>query len=160
MTYLRIVPLLIFIVILFAACRPDYIFEKRTPIENNRWTYSDTLNYTFDIADTNQYYNFYLDLEHLTNYPHQNIYLMIHTLYPSGKRIAQRLSIDLADKTGRWYGKCGAESCQLRVNLQEKAYFNELGSHTLTLEQYMRLDPLPAIQSVALRIERLQQTRN
>lgn len=141
------------------ACGPDFVFEKNYEIPNAEWSYADTLDFEFDIQDTNQLYNFYLDIEHEVGYKNQNIYFMIHTQYPSSKRIAQQLSIDLANKAGAWFGKCGNESCKLRVNLQEKAFFNETGKHTLTLEQYMRVDPLPGIKNLALRIEKLEERR-
>ncbi len=146
---------LLFAFIGLSSCGPDFVYEKSIPIENEQWSYSDTLDFEFEITDTSQLYNFYLDIDHSSKYTTQNIYLMVYTKYPSDKRISQQLSINLADKTGAWHGKCSSELCKLRVNLQSKAFFNELGNHTITLEQYMRVDPLPGIKNLALRIEKL-----
>ncbi len=133
-------------------CRENFYFESVKTIGQDQWSYADTLDFDFDITDTTALYDIYLDLQHATEYPYQNIYLQVYTRFPSGKRIQERLPIDFADRTGRWFGRCNTEWCRLRVNLQQDAYFNETGTYTITLEQFMRMDPLPGIREVAVRL--------
>lgn len=144
---------LLLIVSLVTSCGPNFIYEKDYEIANQAWTYSDTLDFEIDIVDTTAIYNLYLDLEHSTDYAFQNIYLQVYTQYPNGKRTKDLLPIDIADKSGKWYGKCNSETCQLRVNLQEGAFFNAAGTYVITLEQYMRKESLSGLNSMALRIE-------
>lgn len=144
---------------LFTACGPNYIFDQEFKISEEGWTYADTLNFAVEITDTTSIYNLYLDINHSTEYARQNIYMMIHTQFPSGQRIKERLSVDLANRAGQWYGKCDSESCDLRLNIQEGAFFNALGPHKITIEQYMRIDPLLGVNSIALRIEDTGQRR-
>ena len=141
------------------SCGPNYIYEETFELTNGEWTYQDTLDFTIEIADTLEIYNLYLDIEHSTNYAMQNIYIIIHTQFPSGERIKERVSIDFADKMGQWYGNCDKTSCDLRVNIQKGAFFNLPGKHTFTIEQFMRIDPLPGLKSVAFRIEDTGQKR-
>ena len=141
------------ILFIFSSCQPDLFFEENKTLGEEGWTYDNKLDYTIAIDDTLQLYNIYLNINHSTEYAYQNIYLMIHTKYPSGKIVSEQLPIDFADKTGQWHGKCNKENCQLGVNLQKDAFFNTPGSYTITIEQYMRIDSLPGISDITLMLE-------
>lgn len=143
----------LFTLLFFFGCKEDFYFEESKELPSSQWTYQDTLNFTFQVVDTSTIYNLYLDIDHATEYPFQNVYLKVATRFPSGKRIKEQLPINFAEKTGRWYGKCDSEWCKLRVNLQQGAFFNELGDHTITLEQFMRVDPLPGIKGLSIKLE-------
>ncbi len=135
------------------SCGPNYIYDQTFEIAEDGWAYKDTLDFEVEITDTLEIYNLYLDIEHATNFAKQNIYILIYTSFPSGERIKERVAIDFADKMGQWYGDCNTEKCNLRVNIQQGAFFNLLGKHTITIEQYMRINPLPGIKNIRLRIE-------
>jgi gliding motility-associated lipoprotein GldH len=131
----------------------DIIFEKKVELKDKRWTYADSLQYTFPIKDTTKIYSIYLQVAHEQVYPFQNIYLMLHTQFPSGKRIDNRINIDLAEPTGKWNGDCSGDVCELEIPIQEGAYFNETGNYTLTVEQYLRQDTLVGISAVKVMLE-------
>ncbi len=128
-------------------------FESTKSLNEDKWTYQDTLNFSFSISDTFAIYNLYLDIEHSTEYSYQNIYMQVYTRFPSGKRIKELLPIDFADKTGRWYGDCNKDWCNLRVMLQQGAFFNEIGEHTIALEQFMRVETLPGLRGMSIKLE-------
>ncbi|MFK7809483.1 MAG: gliding motility lipoprotein GldH [Saprospiraceae bacterium] len=141
------------ILLQFFACQEEFYFESEKTIAEDQWTYQDSVNFTFSIADTSALYNLILDIEHATDYRFQNIYLNVATKYPSGKRIKEQLPINFADKMGKWYGDCDSEWCRLRVNLQQGAFFNAVGDYTITLEQHMRVNPLPGVRGLSLKLE-------
>jgi gliding motility-associated lipoprotein GldH len=128
------------------------IFEKDYTIKNDAWTYADTLSFAFDITDTMALYDIVLTVEHTPQYSMQNIYTNIYTKFPKGERIKQTLSIDLADNTGTWQGKCSGSSCDFNIKIQENAFFNILGAHVITLEQFMRVESLAGIKNIGLKI--------
>ncbi len=142
----------LFVLLLFG-CGPDYILDQKYDIEKSEWTYADTLNFEVDIQDSLKIYNIHLKIEHSTEFPKQNMYIMIHTQFPSGERISEKLSVELANLGGGWYGDCNSEWCQFSLPIQEGAFFNAIGKHTFTLEQYMRIDPVPGIKNISLKIE-------
>jgi len=159
MTKSNILTITFFALLTFIGCKEDFYFESERVLTADQWSYQDSLDFTFSIADTSALYNLYLDINHSTEYPYQNVYLNVATLFPSGKRIKERLPIDFADKTGRWYGNCDSEWCKLRVNLQQDAFFNEIGKHTITLEQNMRVNPLPGIRQLSIKLEDTKRKR-
>lgn len=148
----KILPL-IALSLLFFSCGPEVIYEKKLDLPDSGWTYTDTLHYEFDITDTSKLYNLFLDINHLKDFSSQNLYVKIHTGFPDGNRTDQVLSIDVFDKIGRWLGDCGSQDCSLNIPIQGRAYFDQIGKHTFTLEQYMRSDPLPGVLSATLKIE-------
>ncbi len=140
-----------------SACGPTVIYEEEQTIAPSGWTYADTLAYQFDIADTSQVYNLFLTLQHSADFSSQNIYVRVYTGFPNGKRLSQRLSLEISDKIGRWLGDCSGDNCQIDIPLQANAYFDQIGPHYFTLEQYMRVDPLPGITAVSFRVEVAEQ---
>ena len=158
MKYTQIILLLVSVLV-FGSCGESRLYDKKQAILNETWTYKDTLNFDFEIADTFKIYNLYVDIEHSENYPFQNIYLMTHTKFPSGERPAQRINVDLANSAGSWLGKKSGKNFTHRIDLQENAYFNKAGKYTLTLAQFMRQDSLP-ISSIRFGVEDTKQTRD
>ncbi len=159
MAKIRFLFVLCISILFFSACGPEVIFEKKLEIPASGWTYQDTLHYEFEIMDTSKVYNLFLDLGHTTDFSSQNLYVKLYTGFPNGQRPAQRLSIDIADKTGAWLGKCSGEKCQLDLPIQSNAYFNQLGTYSFTVEQFMRVDSLAEVLSAAFRIEVAEEKR-
>jgi gliding motility-associated lipoprotein GldH len=134
------------------ACGPNYVIKESRDIAETGWAYKDTLDFAFEIADTTQLYDLEIVVEHATDFPYQNMYTLISTRFPSGRRLQKQLSLELADKAGVWAGVCGSKVCTITIPIQQGAYFNEAGPYLITLEQYMRIDPLPGLSRVTLQI--------
>lgn len=142
------------------SCKQSIVYEETFEIDPQQgWAYADSLTYAFSIADTLQVYNLYLELDHLVDYPYQNLYINIRTVFPDGKDLAQVLSLELSDKQGFWQGNCNSKACELRIPIQEEAYFNQPGDYRIVVEQYMRTDSLRGLQSIGLQLEKTGVTR-
>ncbi|MCB0650739.1 MAG: gliding motility lipoprotein GldH [Saprospiraceae bacterium] len=151
--------LLLTIPLIFFACGSDYAYQKEYTIPEEGWTYQDTLDFTFDIEDTTSIYNLYLKIEHDKDYAFQNLYTKVHTKFPGGERIAETLSLELADKAGGWQGNCSKKSYQLSIPIQKNAFFNATGAYKITLEQFMRTDPVKGLHKIGFMLEKTAQTR-
>ena len=106
---LRSFILFLFMVISMTACGPDYLFQQRIEIPNQEWTYEQIADFEIEVKDTLELYNLILEIEHSVNYSKQNIYVKIHTEFPSGEKLSKQIPINFADKGGQWYGDCGNE---------------------------------------------------
>ena len=138
----------------FIACQSNVHFEKTYSFDPAIWSHVDTLDFSFEITDTTQLFDIALDVEHTTDFPMQNLYVQFYTQFPSGLRLSKLVSLELADKAGVWFGSCNADDCRVRIPLQNGAFFNELGSYTITVEQYTRQKDLRGVQSMGLALER------
>ena len=151
---------LFFAVMLFCiGCGDNYIANETKTIPAYGWTYRDSLAYHFDISDTTKLYNLYLDIKHDDTYPLQNLYTFIKTDYPNGKQYKQQLNIDLASKSGNWNGKKSwfGNEYNTRIVLQEGAFFNQIGTYKLGLQQYLRQDSLQGLKSLTFCVENTNQ---
>ena len=154
---MRILSIFLFVMMLAgSACGPSYYYDEQFTINDARWAYTDTIEFNFDIADTTASYDLMLDVEHSTAYAYQNIYIKIFTTFPDGTFLEQEVPIDFADSKGTWYGKCASSICDLRVILQEGAHFNQGGKYQLSIVQFMRVDPLPGISAIAVKLDKQQ----
>ena len=142
-----------------ASCSPGYDYEKQYELTGGYWAQDDTLDFAFSIEDTLAIYNLYLEVEHSASYGYQNLYTKIYTQFPSGERIEELLSLELADKAGVWLGACNSKSCILKIPIQEGAFFNQAGEFAVTVEQYMRVNPVEGILGMGFLLEDTGQKR-
>lgn len=133
-------------------CGSDYIFQKKLDIREGEWRYNDVLTFDFDIEDVSKKYDLLLDVTHAGDYGFQNLYVQFHTSYPSGEKKTQMVSLELATKSGIWNGKCSGNSCTVEIPLQANATFDEAGKHSISIEQFMRKNPLQGVESMTLKI--------
>ncbi len=138
---------------LLSSCGPDYILKEKIQLENEIWTYDDTLTFSVDIPDTSTIYNLYIEVEHSQDYPFQNLYTNIYTRFPNGQQLKELISLELANSAGLWSGKCQGNHCQTDISIQQGAFFNQPGAYHFSLEQFMRKDSLRGIRSFTFKIE-------
>jgi gliding motility-associated lipoprotein GldH len=138
---------------LFAACQPRPVLDETRSFPEGYWTYADTLDFAVTIPDTTGLYDLFLDLRHSPDFPNQNLYIRIYTRFPDGKRLDKLVSLELADKAGAWFGRCNSSECRLTIPIQSRAFFDQPGPYLFTLEQYSRIDTLPGIRSLGMRIQ-------
>ncbi len=143
------------------ACKDTCVSNTNLSIPSYGWTYKDSLQYNFEIKDTSKLYNLYLDINHTSAYPLQNLYTYIKTAYPNGKVYQQQLNMDLAAKSGQWNGEKEwfSDKYNLRIVLQEGSFFNQVGQYKLSLQQYLRQDSILGLNSITFCIEDAQRKR-
>lgn len=139
--------------VIFIACEPGPLLNKKVGFADRQWSHADTLDFEVVVKDTAVLYDLFIDMEHSPEFPSQNLYIRIYTRFPDGNRLGKLVSLELADKSGAWFGRCNNDRCRLTIPIQEKAYFNMPGSYVFTLEQYTRMDPLPGVKSLGMRIQ-------
>jgi gliding motility-associated lipoprotein GldH len=142
------------------SCNPNRVYEKNIDIPGYNWDIKNKLTYKANITDTNFIYRISVNVRHTNFFQFSNLWLMVYTTFPDGELQSQRVQLPLANKDGKWHGDCLGDICDLNVTIQERAYFNQTGTHTFTFEQIMRdkeinIDYLPAIMAMGLRIDKV-----
>ncbi len=149
-----------FLALIALGCGPKYALKKSYTIENEAWTYADSLRFEFEIADTITLYDLLLDLKHTTAFASQNLYTRISTQFPDGTRLSKPVSLELANAAGEWQGKCSSKSCNIEIPIQEGAYFNQTGKYIVMLEQFMRDSVVNGVQRITLKVMETGKVRN
>lgn len=149
------ITLFLFLCICFQSCQQSFMYEKDISLPENVWNYDNKIEFDFEIPSTEELYNLYLDIEHGTDFKSQNMYVKFYTKSPSGKIVADVVSLEMAEKSGVWLGKCSSEACNLSIPIRSNIFFEENGDYKLTLEQFTRDADLKFVNSIGLKIEKI-----
>lgn len=142
-----------FCLLIIASCSAPLIYDETVAIHNGSWSYSEPASFSFDIDDVSSKHNLYLDIDHSTDFPYENLYVRIHTAFPDQTDVSDTLSIQMIDNQGNWIGECSGTTCDLKVFLQEQIKFKAAGKYTIQIEQFTRSEQLEGVNSISFSIE-------
>ncbi|MDX2002353.1 MAG: gliding motility lipoprotein GldH [Chitinophagales bacterium] len=141
--------------VLLSGCNPNVVFEKNQEIEKYVWNKNKPVVLSTTIEDTTLRYNISVNIRHANFYEYSNLWMMVYTTFPDGKKLHQRIEFQLAETSGKWQGDCTGDICDINLPIQQNARFEQPGKYTFEFEQIMRQDLLPGIMAVGLKIEKL-----
>ncbi|MBX2964240.1 MAG: gliding motility lipoprotein GldH [Cyclobacteriaceae bacterium] len=156
---MRILFLFLLLVIVCQACDHQRLYEKNNDFRNRSWVVSEKPAFDFDIEDTESTYNLFITIRNEADYPNANIYFTYYLSDSTGTTFEKSLKSEfLFDrKTGRPLGKSGIGYVyEHKFPILEGYTFSKPGTYTMRFEQFMRVDSLPGILSVGLRVEKAQ----
>lgn len=159
-TRTKYLTLFIFCLIFLSSCLRSNIFEKNVAIKNFKWNENNKIPFTFHLSDTTASYSMYFTMRHTDAYPFSNIWLNIQTQFPNKDSTSNsKVEIPLADAEGKWLSRGSKgmnEVWEHRMLIASPLKFSLQGDYTITLSQIMRINPLPEIMSVGIRLEKNQ----
>ncbi len=141
-------------VVLFSSCDPDRVFEKNIRIPDGIWDRNNLVRFEVVVEDTITPHNLYINVRNAGMYPVSNLYLFVTTTAPSGHTIKDTVQIILADERGNWLGKGLGDIWDYQQLYKENVRFAQKGEYIFEYEQAMRLEKLPFIMDVGLRVEK------
>ena len=153
MKSIRFVLLLAFL----TACDRTVVFEKNIVIPDNKWEIKNSVALDVEIKDTTSLNNIYINIRNAGGYPYSNLYLFMNTTTPNGEESRDTVELTLADTQGRWLGDGSGDIWDNRILLKRNFRFPHKGTYHFELQQAMRINPLPQIMDVGMRIEKAEQ---
>ncbi len=120
---------------------------------NPGWQSEDAAVFEWQVVDTLERYDFFVDLRHDQQYPFSNIYLFVDFTFPNGRMLKDTLSCELADDRGNWLGSGFGNMVDHRIGFRRATGFPLTGDYSLAIAHGMRIDPLPGISDVGFRLE-------
>jgi gliding motility-associated lipoprotein GldH len=140
-----------------SACHQDVLNSEEWSMDHQQWIAGDMKSFTLEASDTVTAYAMDITLTHDAAYPYQNLYIKTHTTFPSGKEVESVTSIELINRDGSWAGDCSGKTCTISLPLQQRFTFPEVGTYTWAVEQYMRKDTIPGVNSFKAVCRRLKE---
>lgn len=137
--------------ILLTGCDSNRIFENNINIEAMQWAYQDSLQFEVFIEEKSAY-NVYVNIRHTPEYEWRNIWLKVEMNTPNDST-AEKLNIQLAQPSGKWFGKCMGNTCNMQ-HLYKQNVVLDTGQYVFRLMQDMRVNPLPNVMSAGIRLEK------
>lgn len=151
----RVILLIAFLSSYLFSCQPIAVYEKNTPMANQAWKSDVAAKGSFDITDTTANYKMYVVLRHTDTYAYENIWLNIGIQAPGDSMRFVRYNLSLVNGSTGWEGTGMNDIWEVRKLLQTTGgQFKKAGTWNFAIYHLMRNDPLPAILSVGLRVEK------
>jgi len=147
---------ILFLSMFFYACNNDRVFEGKKDFEDRFWPKQEQVHFDFEIQDKDSEYNLFYTLRYSNTYPYQNIYLQYYLEDSSGKVVSKELDNILLFNaiTGIPTGDGLGDIITLQKQFLGHYKFPAEGLYNFNIEQFMRLDTLPEILTVGLRLEK------
>lgn len=142
------------LLIFFASCDSKRIYEKNIEIIGNTWDDSQKIKFEVAVTDTVSGNNVFINLRHAGFYPYSNLFIFIKTTFPNGKVTRDTAECILADDKGKWFGEGLGDLWDARILFKRNVRFSQSGTYIFEYEQAMRIEKLPGVMDVGLRIEK------
>src|SRR6478672_3929958 len=140
----------------FISCQDTQtVVDDNFEIAGHNWSYTEKVQVPVMIEDASLSYNVYLNLRLTASYKYSNIFLLIHTTGPDGKKTTERKEFRLALPDGEWLGSGSGNLYSYQILFRENYKFPIKGKYTFELEQNMRDNPLNSITDAGVRVEKV-----
>ncbi len=145
--------LFLFSILFFSSCDNTRIFEQNKTIPEIGWSSKNVIKFDADIENIKVPTNFYINVRNADGYPYSNLYLFIKTTFPNGKMSNDTLECILANENGKWLGSGLGDIYDNQIPFKRNVRFPEVGKYIFEIQHAMRMDTIPLIMDVGLRIE-------
>ncbi|MDX9881267.1 MAG: gliding motility lipoprotein GldH [Prolixibacteraceae bacterium] len=137
-----------------AACDRNRVFESYREVHRDGWGKDSLVVFNFEIQDTVQVHNLYINLRNKGNYPYSNIWLFLSIDSPDGTILPDTVEFTLADNSGRWTGSGLGDLFDNQFIYRSNVYFPQCGAYQFNIQQGMRDEMLEGIRDVGIRVEK------
>ncbi|MEO6405271.1 MAG: gliding motility lipoprotein GldH [Ferruginibacter sp.] len=145
------------IILSFTCCRQIDLYEKNINIPDNKWSAGYAANGTFNLTDTLSSYNIYIVLRHTDAYNYNNIWLRVGLQSPGDSLYFQNIDLPLGSDASGWEGTGMNDIWEVRKLISgQPRRFRKAGIYNFSISQIMRDNPLPAVMSAGLRLEKIR----
>ena len=153
---MRIFFILIALAIFVASCDSSRVYEDNRDFEGKFWHVDTVPLFEFNIQDPSIEYNAKVNIRNAFSYPFYNLYYQYELLDSNGNSLKKDLvEIHLFDKiSGKPLGDGLGDLFDHQQEIMGTLEFPSEGKYSIRLKQYMRMDSLPSILSVGVRVEK------
>ena len=137
---------------LLIACQDNAIFEENHALADASWNTDEPVQFQFAVDDTVSRYDLFINLRNGDAYPYMNLFLFVKMNFPNGRTALDTVECFLADPTGKWLGSGIGDVYDNRFLFKKNRSFPVPGTYKIEIRQAMRVDDLPDVYDVGLRI--------
>ncbi len=142
--------------LMMITCDKNKIYEQYVDIPQGRWDAESPAIFDVEIADTIQPLNVLMNFRTTKEYPYQNLYIFLTTVFPDGNIAQDTMEFYFMDNKGKPLGDCTTQACNYKFMVMQGIRFPLTGLYTFRVHQAMRTpdNQLPDILNVGMRIEK------
>ena len=143
------------------SCDSSRVHDAYFSINKGEWESSKSYNFLFEIYDTVQKNNLYINIRNNHNYAYRNLFLITQLKMPNGKKIVDTLEYEMADGKGNFLGNGFTEIKSSKLLYKKAFVFPNSGNYEMNVSQAMRengkitgIKALKGITEVGFRVEK------
>jgi gliding motility-associated lipoprotein GldH len=136
------------------SCDKTRVFEDNQEIEKGAWDQNKKMIFSIPVDDTLSWHNIYINVRNSGSYPFSNLFLFVNTQSPKGIIESDTVECKLADESGKWLGDGIGDLYDNQILFKRFVRFPVKGIYKIQLEQAMRINPLPALVDIGIRVEK------
>jgi len=151
---------IIAILTLLCGCDSKRVFENNFEFRDRNWKIAEPIQFEFQIADTSKKYNLLMNIRNSLDYPYARIFVNYDLQRQDNTSLSKNMiSQYLFDqKTGEPFGTSGiGDIYDHQFPILKNYSFNTVGTYKMRLNQFMRMDTIPGILAVGMRVERVSE---
>ena len=148
--------ILILMLLVISACDNNRVYESWNDIELVGWHEDSICDFSFNLEDISLPYNMNLGVRNTNTYPYQNLWLILNISGPENFNYQDTVKVNLADNSGKWYGKRSASFYSYILPLYRGLSFSKGGDYTVSIKHGMRKEELPGVVSLGFRVESVE----
>jgi gliding motility-associated lipoprotein GldH len=146
----------IFFSFLFICCDSKRVFEDNAEFKDRTWKINQPAKFDFQISDTVKKYNVLLNVRNSIDYPFARLFVNYELKYQDSSSLSKNMiaSYLFDQKTGKPFGTSGiGDIYDHQFPILENYSFRKSGTYSMKIDQFMRMDTIPGILAVGVRIE-------
>lgn len=142
--------------ILIVGCDSKRVFEDNVEFSDKNWRVAQTARFKFQITDTAKKYNLFLNVRNSLDYPYARLFVNYELLTPDSTLVSKKMISDFLfdQRTGKPFGTSAiGDVYDHQFPVLNNFSFKKVGQYKMNLQQFMRLDTIPGILAVGIRVE-------
>lgn len=143
------------------SCDKSFVYDKYEQV-NGKWNAKQPLVFEYEVTDTINPYNYFINLRVNNDYPFNNLFLVVETEFPNKQISIDTIQYQMASPNGKILGKGFSDTKESKLWFKENTAFSELGVHKFKISQAVRelgkvegVQELNGVTEVGFRIEKI-----
>jgi gliding motility-associated lipoprotein GldH len=151
----------VFVTFCITSCDSKREYDSFVSISNNSWEKENAISFLFEIKDTINKKELFINIRNNQKYNYSNLFLITTLNFPNGKKILDTLEYEMTDNSGRFLGNGLTGIKENKLFYKENVIFPTSGEYSVSISQAMRksgdingIESLEGVTDVGFRIEK------
>jgi gliding motility-associated lipoprotein GldH len=142
------------------SCDSKRIFEDNMEFRERNWKITEPVQFEFQIDDASKKYNLLMNIRNSLDYPYARIFVNYNLLKQDSVSLSKKMIAEYLfdQKTGKPFGTSGlGDIYDHQFPILRNYSFEKTGIYKIKLDQFMRMDTIPGILAVGVRVEKVEE---
>ncbi|QCK16457.1 gliding motility lipoprotein GldH [Mangrovivirga cuniculi] len=153
-------------VLALSGCDTTRVYEEYNDFENNTWNRNNSINFEFQISDSESPYHLYYNIRNTNDYPFHNLYLGAELTNAEGEVLVKNMALEnqpdeimiFDRKSGEPLGESSIGNLYtIQAPFKQSFQFPDTGTYKINITHFMRDQELSGLQAAGFRVEKVKE---